>query len=307
MTDRSASGRSPNSTPITATDERAALMVLATVNRAHGTQYSLVGRLPGGYQNGAYELISPDGDRAVLKWFPVPRPLDVVSQAAAAVGAARANGWPTPAWLHWGIGPDGLPYEIQEFVDGWHLDRLDPDSLRLLLDVNARQARLRPPTRHEWSPWIEDMVYRDREAVLDRAALLGREGRQLTSVIVELRRFASNVTLARHDLVCGVFSLENILFGDAGVAGIIDVEAIGRGTRAFDLAVLYSRLSDDEQQSDLGEALRTAACDVDGAGAFAVCLAAEFLGLILFLSNRRSEGVRSMVGLAARSLERLIS
>lgn len=235
-------GKATVSSSHSGTADRAALAVLAAANRDHGTHYSLVGRLPGGYQNGAYELGTPDGARAVLKWFPVPRSADVVREAAATVEAARAVGWPTPAWLHWGIGPNGLPYEIQEFVEGRHLDRLDGDSLGALLEVNSRQEDLSPPTRHEWSPWVVDMVYGNREAVLDRVVEFAPEGGRLTAVVEELRRCAGTVKLRRHDLVCGVFSLENILFDQQRVAGVIDVEAIGRGTRAFDLAVLYSRL-----------------------------------------------------------------
>lgn len=80
----------------------------------------------------------------MLKWWPWTRPADQMRQAAATVEAARAAGWPTPAWLHWGIRTDGRPYEIQEFVEGRHLSDLDADSLQLLLEINERQADLDP-------------------------------------------------------------------------------------------------------------------------------------------------------------------
>lgn len=41
-------------------------LLLEFVNGRHGTAWSLVEKLPGGHQLGAYELRAPEGTRAVL-------------------------------------------------------------------------------------------------------------------------------------------------------------------------------------------------------------------------------------------------
>jgi hypothetical protein len=84
------------------------------------------------------------------------------------------------------------------------------------------------------------------------------------------------------DLVSGVFSLENILFDEAGDPVVVDVEAIGKGTRAFDLAVLYSRTHAYAHDPGLGRRLHDAADAVAGPAVFNVCLAAEIIGIAYF-------------------------
>lgn len=280
--------------------------ILDRINRVGPRRYTLGRRLPGGHQTGAYELTSSDGERAVRKrWF-APRPIDVVRQCAEAVAVARAAGWPIPAWLTWGIGLDGVPYEVREFVEGEHRDRLDPSVLRTLIEVNERQADLDLPTRHEWSTWIRDVVYGGHDGILARVAGTGPDGRFLGAVIDRLRLRTEAVEIPRTDLVCAVFALENILLRERRVAAVIDVEAIGRGSRAYDLAVLHGRLSDEEREGPIGSTLRQAGEDVAGAAVFEVCLAAEYLGLLAFVIDQHPDRASPLAREAARALAPLV-
>ena len=281
------------------------MATLEVANADNSTSFRLLRRLPGGYQTGAYELRSDSGQRAVLKrWFG-PRPVDQLLQTAATVQAARSAGWPTPAWLYWGIGPDGVAYEIQEFVDGNHRQNLDEATLDALLAVNALQADIDPPTSNDWSAWVLEVVYDGREGILEEAASFPAGGSRFGSAVDRVRTWAGQVDLPEHDLVCGVFSLENVLFNAGGVAGVIDVQALGRGTRAFDLAVLYSRLSSGERRSPIGRRLQATAEEVAGPAAFAVCLAAEFLGVLHFVIRHNPVVGPAMFDAAAEALESL--
>ena len=73
-----------------------------------------------------------------------------------------------------------------------------------------------------------------------------------------------------------------ILFDEAGNPVVIDVQAIGKGTRAFDLAVLYSRPGAYAHDPGLDRRLRAAADAVAGPEVFNVCLAAEIIGIAYF-------------------------
>lgn len=280
--------------------------ILRLANDAHGTRYKLVGRLPGGYQTGAYELADADGARAVLKSWVSSRPIERVAEAAATVEAARAAGWPTPAWLAYGIGPNGVPYEIQEFVTGVHRERLDEATLELLLEVNSRQADLSLPTTHAWSGWVREVLCEDRDRLVSRVAGHSDQGRDLGAVIQTIRDDAGDIHLPETDLVCGVFALENILFGADTVAGVIDVQALGTGSRVIDLAVLHSILELWDQEAAVGRRLRTAAEQIVGPEAFAVCLAVQFLGVLGFGLTHWPDGVAAMSGRAAASLRKLL-
>jgi hypothetical protein len=281
------------------------IATLEAANAEHGTSFRLLRRLPGGHQTGAYALLSEDGQRAVLKRWVGPRPFNQLQEAAATVGAARSAGWPTPAWLHWGTTPDGVAYEIQEFVDGDHRHELDDRTLDALLAVNARQADLDPPTSNDWSAWALGVVYRGSDGLLEEVTRFPDGGSRLASAVDRVRRLAGLSELPDRDLVCGVFSLENVLFGPDGVRAVIDVQALGRGTRAFDLAVLYSRLSSAERRSAIGRRLRVTAEDIAGPGAFAVCLAAELVGVLHFVIRNNPAVGEAAFTAAADALESL--
>jgi hypothetical protein len=157
---------------------------VAALNNEFGQRYALVGRLKGGYQQGAYELLRPDGRRAVLKLWHAPRPLDHAQQAARLVELARSAGWRTPAWLHTGTTSAGHPFEVQEFVVGEHRARLDGDTLERLLELNAKQADVHPPTSQDWSAYSWDVVFNDRDGMLTELAACSAAGRALAHVIL---------------------------------------------------------------------------------------------------------------------------
>ena len=260
---------------------RDARLVLDFINATDGSRFSLVRRLPGGYQEGAYEIRGRDGQRAVLKWHTRPDTPDRLAEVARIVDQARGAGWPTPRWLSTGETDRGEVYVVQEFVPGAHLGRLDENALDALLAVNDIQARVRPDTDHEWSSYALDVVFNNRSGMLGRISESCADGARFERAVRAL--CPEPVDLPAADLVCGVFSLENILFSAGSVAGVIDVGAIGRGCRAFDLAVLYSGTDfDDPRAAPLERRLRTAAENVAGAQQFRICLAAEVIGVIAF-------------------------
>jgi Ser/Thr protein kinase RdoA (MazF antagonist) len=255
---------------------------VAALNNEFGQRYLLVGRLEGGFQQGAYELLRPDGGRAVLKLWHAPRPLAHAQAAAGLVELARSAGWRTPAWLHTGTTSAGHPYEVQEFVLGEHRARLDGDTLDRLLELNAKQADLHPATTQDWSAYAWDVVFNDRDSMLSELEGSSTEGRHLADAMRTGCAPALGLVPPTSDLVSGVFSLENILFDEAGDPVVIDAEAIGKGTRAFDLAVLYSRPQAYAHDPRLERRLRGAADAVAGPEVFNVCLAAEIIGVAYF-------------------------
>lgn len=254
-------------------------VVLRAINDAERRAFRLIRRLPGGFQEGAYEI--RDGDeRLVLKWHTKPTSIERLRETARTVDVVRRAGWPTPAWHLVGITPTGARYSVMDFVDGDHPDVLTPAVLEELLSANEVQRGLAPAADQEWSQYAREVVFDDRGQMFSSVTNSCDAGRDLERAIHAACAGGEGISIPADDLVCGVFALENILFRDGRVAGVIDVGAIGRGCRAFDLSVLYARVRAGEGAVE--QRLRTAAERVAGPLVFRVCLAAEVIGVLSF-------------------------
>jgi len=283
-------------------DHSETLHVLRVINQAEGRALRLVRRLPGGFQEGAYE-VREGRERLVLKWHTRDTPLERLVETAEIVDAARDAGWPTPAWRLVGITDTGVRYVVTDFVEGVHPEVLTPSILDELLRVNELQTALAPATEQEWSRYALETVFHDRDQMFSAVAASSAEGRDLERAIVAACSGGESAPLPDQDLVSGVFALENILFRDGHVAGVIDVGAIGRGSRVFDLSVLYARVG---TYDDLVEQrLRSAAEQVAGPLLFRVTLAAEVIGLLFFGTRHWPEHVPTACAAWAARFNRL--
>ena len=123
-------------------DDFEAAGVLDSLNRAGQGTWHLVCRLRGGRKTGAWVVEDREGVRAVLKWHPKASTRWELDGTAALVARARARGWPTPAWLAWGLDGWRRPYVLAELVAGEVLDAMDDVALDALLAVLERQRGL---------------------------------------------------------------------------------------------------------------------------------------------------------------------
>jgi hypothetical protein len=97
--------------------------VLGSLNREDGGTWHLVCRLGGGRKTGAWVVEDREGVRAVLKWHLLASTRRDLDGTAALVARARAHGWPTPAWLAWGL--DLLKCENLQRTGSFRRDRAD--------------------------------------------------------------------------------------------------------------------------------------------------------------------------------------
>lgn len=275
--------------------------VLAFVNAHHGTGYRCVRRLAGGIQSGAYELREPGGQRVVLKWSTRAAWAEQVLRAAPVVARVRALGWPTPAWLAVGVTPDGLPYQVQEFVDGVALDRSGLDELPVLLALNARQAGLDPDPGRDWTQWTREMVLDGRDGYVERARAPGPEVSTVVDRLVAAGRPYCDAPLPRHDLVHGDLNPGNVIMAAAEVAGVIDIEALGSGSRAIDLA---GRLLSSDGEAER-RVLRAAMVEAAGEPGLVLFGAGAAITGFTFLQATNPAGLPTAISAAMRFLDEL--
>jgi len=249
------------------------------INTRHGTSWSVVGRIPGGSQQGAHALRNAEGERAVLKWHTGNIRAEKLPQTAQIIEAARARGWPTSRWLAFGALPAESAYIIEELIDGVTPTVIDAPLLDRLLAANRVQAGLEPRTDQDWSAYIHQVLF-DPDPQGDLARLHARPATAAFATRLEaLTASARGVALPTADLVHGDFTPRNMIVRD-GTPYLVDAAHAGKGTRAYDLAVLaidsqWTDPSGDGQRRVLDEALAL----VGGRG-LRLCLAARMILLL---------------------------
>lgn len=275
---------SPTSGP--AATETAA--VLHEVNLAHGGTYRLVRPLLGGIQSGAW-LIRGGADRAaVLKWTPDQTWAKQVQRASRAVAFVRQRGYPTPAWLAVGITAGGIGYQVQQYVPGSPREHLTEETARQAVEILELHTGFDPDPGRSWSDYLAAKLENERASMITEVSATGTAGVELAAHVVQLVSRYELPVFPRADLVHGDFRLANILFDDDTVRGVIDIEALGSGTRAFD----YATLLDHEFADDAAiELLAEAGRQVAGPAVLAQCLAHFVLDLALFMHRHHLAAV----------------
>lgn len=266
--------------------------VVAELNVALGTDYELVRQLAGGLQSTAYEL-TDGAARVVLKWTDNPGWAPRVGRAAELVRRVRAVGYPTPEWLAVGVTAAGSPYQLQEFVDGTSgiVDGtsagVDEALARQLIAICELQRDLILEDHGvSWSGWSSGVVFDGWDGVWARVRAYGDEATELLRRFEDLCGPYRGQVLPDHDFVHGDLNLDNLLVADGRITGIVDIEAAGCGSRAYDLVSLTMSAARDGAGPGVDELLLEAALRAGGRAAVAVCAGAAFASVAEFVHDR---------------------
>jgi hypothetical protein len=212
--------------------------VVSFINGTCAERWRIVSPLSGG-TSGAFELIQTDGRRAVLKTRP-GRFAWWIERGLITVDRLRRAGYPTPAYLEIGETDDGWTYWLMEHVVGRRM-RLDSEGdLDLLFDLVDRQAGLDPPTDQDWSSYIHAVVFDNGNGWAEQMRNASTAAAELLVALEQAIAPCNDVHFSSHDAVIGDFGPHNILVHAGEVAGVVDTEASGRGTRIYDLWSLLS-------------------------------------------------------------------
>jgi aminoglycoside phosphotransferase (APT) family kinase protein len=273
--------------------------VLDEVNRDQNLRYRLERPLTGGMQSGAWLLSDDAGTAAVLKWSPDRAWADQIIRANSSVAVARRGAYPTPAWLAVGVTSGGLGYQLQEVVAGAPREHLSLSVAIALAEVIEMQAGLDPDPERSWSHYL-NIWYRERWTSTV-AAVRDVGGEDLVEACTRMLSTHDDPDLPEGDLVHGDFRLSNVLFVDDRVAGVVDIEAVGSGSRVFDYATaLDSRSADDTAIAFLVDA----AVRATRPGVLARCLVHVVLDLVLFVRDH-PETLTSPAGRARELAQRV--
>jgi hypothetical protein len=151
------------------------------------------------------------------------------------VEAARARGWPAPEWLATGQAPTGEAWVVQEFIDGRTPLRLDDFVAEQMTRILGLQEAMFPGARDGWGQWAAGVVFEDWDGLRDRVASGVPGGSRIVAAVDAIAAACPPGPLSGQDLVHGNFNLANTI-ATPGRLWVVDVEALGAGPRAYDLA-----------------------------------------------------------------------
>lgn len=206
--------------------------VLGAARAATDGGWQLESRFATGALGGAWRV--RDGSAvAVLKWHGPASSAPYNPDAPAIVTYLRASGYPTPAWLASGVGPTGIPWSLQELIDGEPLRGLDLRSAKVFLDLVELHRSLTPPTEMTWTPYMHEYAFTAHPSHHLLAEAGGQAARVLDSALALAIGFVS-LELPDKEFVHCDLAVSNVLMRDGEVAGVIDMDGAGRGCAVYD-------------------------------------------------------------------------
>jgi phosphotransferase family enzyme len=223
------------------------------------------------------------------------------------VAAARARGWPAPEWLATGQAPTGEASVVQEFIDGRTPPRLDDFVAEQMTRILGLQEAMFPGAAGGWGHWAAGVVFEDWDGLRDRVSSGVPGGRQIVAAVDAIAEACPPEPLSSQDLVHGNFNLANTI-ATPGRLWVVDVEALGAGPRAYDLAeALLVAAGHGHATESAAARLWAYAAGLDRRE-FAIC--AGSVGLTMaesFIRHRRLDEAAGAVPGMVRTLEQALA
>ncbi|HLV97778.1 MAG TPA: aminoglycoside phosphotransferase family protein [Ktedonobacterales bacterium] len=220
------------------------------LNIAHHSTFIAGDRYALGEQ-GAYALSDAQGHRYVLKWQPRANHLERVLYAQAVTERLRAQGYPSPAYLHIGAALGGT-YSVQQALPGTPIGCLTLQNLPDILKLQALHAMQAPPGPRTWPREVVQTVLEGGDGYCLHISLqqhspeTARMLQTLQRLVADYQQHISET----NEIVHFDFQAANFLVYQDRLSGVVDWEAASAGDSAFDLATLLFYGYDDAALRD---------------------------------------------------------
>ncbi len=297
--------------------------VLDEVASAVGAEVTLLRRLPGGVNGGAFHVQLAGRATAVLKAAPRahPKHLDETLRARRVVEHMRRRGYPTPAWLAVGATATHV-WHLVDFVDAAPAPELTQSLVEQLMEIIELQAGQASEPYDHWSyAWrvatgqglaVAGLDFDETpEQSLLRQSMAGLSGySSVVSALVERLRLGcagAPPPPAAPDMVhADLATPSNVLVRDGAVVAVVDIGNAGSGTRAIDLTSLLWHTFQNPLLDDVRRKLWTRILDLVGGQGAAVLTAAQILHMLeIPVGHGRHEVVPAVVERGHRALDEL--
>jgi hypothetical protein len=200
-----------------------------------------------------------------------------------------------------GLLPAGGSYVVQAFVGGEPVRAVDDETVRALLPVFELQADLRPEIDQDWSRYATDVVFHNESGFAAALRQFSADTAAVVRCAEALTAGLRGIELPTDDLVHGNFDIGNFHLEDGEVVGVVDVMSIGKGTRVYDIAALFTQGFLWDGTPTALERLRKRGMEITEPGAFTVSVAASVFGVMWFGTQHWPKNA-DVVARRARSL-----
>ena len=282
-------------------------VVSSHINKKHSVNYKIVRRLLGGYASDTYLVLDVDaGANAVLKWTEDKHSASKVLAAGPVVAQARAQGWPTPKWIVYGTTLEGYPYAVQEYIplaSASHLN-INGSVARSAVDfIDRFQKGIRLDTEVDWTERDRSTVFNAHNDFVARLCAHSQDGADFVKLVEDWTRPYRHAKLPTTDLVHGDFQPGNYMLAEDGrIAYVIDVEALGKGSRFHDVADLFGHCVIWDGSPEVFRILDEYARSNAATGEWEVSLAARLLELLFFYIFDFKGDARAVLDRATRGI-----
>lgn len=260
--------------------------ILETIERDHGLGFTLRKRFESGLQGGAWLIEDEAGTPYVLKLGELGTHFRDLTKT---IDRLRREGYPTPQWLGYGETRKHA-FAVQKYLKGGASTPLDNHKAKQLIEVLELQANLDPEPERNWSDHIKTVATEEGSGTLRQQVRdLGTHGDRLLAHFDQVLAKYPDVRLPRTDMVHGDFNSCNILLYDNKVSGVIDIDAMGSGTRIFDYAALLREAYVEGYGGAVTEPVRVAAERIAGPGPLVLCAAATSFDIVRFKMRHQPE------------------
>jgi hypothetical protein len=297
--------------------------VLDDVASVVGAEVTVLGRLPGGVNGGAWRVQLAGRANAVLKAVPRAHAnhLDETLRAQRVVEHMRGRGYPTPAWL--GVGGTATRiWHLMDFVDAAPAPELTASLVEQLMEIVELQAGQASEPYDHWSyAWrvatgqesavagLELNETPEQSLLRQSVARLSGHSSVVSALVERLRLVSADVPPPAEapDMVhADLATPGNVLVRDEAVVAVVDLGNAGSGTRATDLTTLVWYTFQDSLLDGVRRRLWTRVFDLVGWEGAAVLAAAHILHMLeIPIRHGRHGAVLGVVKRGHRTLDEL--
>jgi Ser/Thr protein kinase RdoA (MazF antagonist) len=226
-------------------NEQEVTQLLLEINTIHQQTFRFTETLVGGHQDRAVALVNDVHQRFILKrWYR--------DQAIPLLRTLVKRGYPSAPPLFAGTTKTGHTYWIQTYIEGQPMKHLDNVFLEQIFSINELQANCIQETSHiiqkSWSTYAYQVLFHNASDWFSHIQSYNQATRDFAETVRVNTQRCREMSLIHTDAVHGDFNPDNILVHNSKITGVIDIAAMGYGTRAIDIATLlhYSYLYEYE-------------------------------------------------------------
>jgi aminoglycoside phosphotransferase len=272
---------------------------LEYINASAHTDYSVNVQYSGGEDQGAFQVVTSNGTRAVLKMNRNPLWVSQVRRAKAATDHLKGLGYPVPTYAYVDSTDRGTFSLQSELPGATTVPTLDLAKQVVGFVELQKGQTISEVQGQDWVWYMNAVVFRGEFGNVRALMQYSHETSALVADIEGLVSGLDGKMLPQTDLVHGDMGFNQVLVNDGKVTGVVDWDQVGYGDRIMDIASLwYSTLEVAEARDFIMQHM----LEVSDKETIKICSAYKMLSTVAWHINKVGGDVESVAAQARNAL-----